>query len=171
MKLKTAICAILINTTAFSGFIYAGSELKAQEVDAALAEFHAEELECMALNIYYETRASSLIDAVSVSDVVLNRVESSRYPSTVCGVVHDGYRSDRKSCQFSWYCDGKSDVPQDDESWEKSRKHARDMYIHQTHRGITESATHYHATYVSPYWAPSMHRVARMGAHIFYRED
>jgi len=64
MKLKTAICAILINTTAFSGFIYAGSELKAQEVDAALAEFHAEELECMALNIYYETRASSLIDAM-----------------------------------------------------------------------------------------------------------
>ena len=171
MKIKTAICALLINTTAFGGFIYTGSKLNAQDLQDTLIEFHSKELECMALNIYYETRASSLIDAISVSDVVLNRVESSRYPSTVCDVVHDGYKPGRKSCQFSWYCDGKSDVPQDDEAWEKSRKHARDMYVHREHRGITESATHYHATYVSPYWAPSMHRVARIGSHIFYRED
>ncbi|NDB28194.1 cell wall hydrolase [archaeon] len=126
-------------------------------------------IECLALNIYFETHASSLADAMAVSDVVLNRVNHSKYPNTICGVVHDGYEVGKRTCQFSWYCDGKSDVPSNSDSWEKSRKYARDFYIHGEYIGITEGATHYHATYVKPYWAPTLDRITQIGSHIFYR--
>jgi len=143
-------------------------------------KFDAQEIECLALNIYFETRAASLADAAAVSDVVLNRVKSNRYPDTICEVVHQGHQKPswknpdkmvmvKNKCQFSWYCDGKADVPHDDESWEKSRKHARDVYIYGMYTGITEGATHYHATWTNPFWAPSLNRVARIGGHIFYR--
>ena len=127
------------------------------------------EVECLAKNIYFETHASSLADAMSVSDVVLNRVESTRYPNTICEVVQQGYRKGRRDCQFSWYCDGKSDNPRNQEAWTRSLKFANDMYSYGAYRGITEGSTHYHATYVKPYWAPSLDRVGRIGAHIFYR--
>lgn len=126
-------------------------------------------IDCLAKNIYFETRASSLADAMSVSDVVLNRALHSKYPNTICGVVHDGYKKGKHSCQFSWYCDGKSDTPKNKTAWEKSRKYARDFYIHGQYVGITEGATHYHANYVSPWWAPTLDRVTRIGSHIFYR--
>ena len=134
----------------------------------------ARELECVALNIYYETRGVSLADAMAVSDVVLNRVLSTKYPNTMCEVVKQGYKNSdgsmkRNKCQFSWYCDGKSDVPKDITSWERSRKYARDFYVHGAYVGITEGSTHYHGNYTTPYWAPSFDRVTRIGSHIFYR--
>jgi|TARA_B110000483_G_C18172302_1_gene533709 spore germination cell wall hydrolase CwlJ-like protein len=177
---KTTI-AVAINTAVFAAVLYTGNTAHArQEAEVAqhiattvkneMYEMQEAELECLALNIYFETHAASLIDAMSVSDVVLNRVNSKRYPDTVCDVVQDGYKKGRKTCQFSWYCDGKTDVPMDNDSWEKSRKHARDMYVHGAYRGVTEGATHYHAHYMRAYWASSLNRVARMGQHIFYRE-
>ncbi|HMO44287.1 MAG TPA: cell wall hydrolase, partial [Phenylobacterium sp.] len=30
-------------------------------------------------------------------------------------------------------------------------------------------ATHYHADYVAPYWAPTLVKMTQVGAHIFYR--
>jgi len=159
-KLLTVVSAgLIVVASASSAGMYLGQK-----------EFHVNELECLALNVYHETRAMSLADAHAVSDVVLNRVESSRYPNTICEVVHQGYKKGNRSCQFSWYCDGKSDTPKDENAWERSRKFARDMYLFQMYRGITEGATHYHATYVDPYWAPSLDRITQIGAHIFYRE-
>ena len=92
----------------------------------------------------------------------------------MCGVVKQGHKNSdgsmkRNKCQFSWYCDGKSDVPKDITSWERSRKYARDFYVHGAYVGITEGSTHYHANYTTPYWAPSFDRVTRIGSHIFYR--
>ena len=106
---------------------------------------------------------------MAVSDVVQNRVESHRYPDTVCDVIYDGGETKRHKCQFSWYCDGKADTPKNSEAWERSRKFARDFYVHGMYRGITEGSTHYHASYVKPYWAPTLDRVTRIGSHIFYR--
>ena len=37
------------------------------------------------------------------------------------------------------------------------------------YRGITEGATHYHATYVNPKWAKDLTLIGRIGEHIFYR--
>jgi len=126
---------------------------------------------CMALNIYYEARSSNLADKYAVADVVLNRVESARYPDTICDVVHQGYRKGRRDCQFSWYCDGKSDNPQDIDRWMEAQTIAWSITKWDKFRGISEGATHYHATYVKPHWASRLQLIGRIGAHIFYRED
>ena len=75
----------------------------------------------------------------------------------------------RNACQFSWYCDGKADDPQDEDRWFEAQMIAWGIMEYEKYRGITEGATHYHATYVSPKWAKDMQLVGRIGAHIFYR--
>ena len=129
---------------------------------------------CLAQNIYYEARGSLFADQVAVADVVLNRVKDTRYPNTICEVVHQGrqYASGqmiRNQCQFSWYCDGKSDYPRDKEAWAKAQQIAYMMLYYQEHRGLTEGATHYHADYVAPSWARDLQLVGQIGVHIFYR--
>ena len=132
-------------------------------------------IECMALNIYYETHASSLIDAMAVSDVVLNRVFDTRYPDTVCKVVKQAVMSNgtpvKNKCQFSWYCDNKPDNPKDSKKWALAQAYAKEFLNAGRFRGITEGATHYHAHYVKPAWRKTKTKIARVGAHIFYRWD
>ena len=143
-------------------------------------KFSAQEHECLAMNIYYEARGSNLADKAGVADVVLNRVQDTRYPNTVCEVVHQGKPKPswkdpnvmvmvRNACQFSWYCDGKSDNPQDEDRWNEAQLIAWNMLEHNKFRGISEGATHYHATYVNPSWARTLQQVGRLGAHIYYR--
>ena len=129
---------------------------------------------CLALNIYYEARGSNRADRIAVSDVVLNRVKDTRYPNTICKVVQQGMKHadgsmKRNKCQFSWYCDGKSDWPTNMDAWVEAQQIAYNMIIHKDARGITEGATHYHATYVKPRWARDLQLVGRIGVHIFYR--
>lgn len=131
---------------------------------------------CLAQNIYYEARGSNLADQVAVADVVLNRVLDSRYPDTICDVVKQGRQHangqmKRNQCQFSWYCDGKSDHPTDKDAWANAQQRAYMMIVHNDYRGISQGATHYHANYVSPEWARSFDLVGRIGVHIFYRWD
>jgi N-acetylmuramoyl-L-alanine amidase len=129
---------------------------------------------CLAQNIYYEARGSNLADQAAVADVVLNRVKDSRYPNTICEVVQQGKQHAngqmvRNRCQFSWYCDGKSDYPTNQEAWTAAQQTAYMMIYYQDFRGITEGATHYHADYVKPKWARGLQIVGRIGEHIFYR--
>ena len=134
---------------------------------------------CMAQNIYFEAGNQPLAGKVAVAHVVLNRLEHMNYPTSICGVIYQAKLKQNwkgnmvpvlHKCQFSWYCDGKSDTPHNDEVWEKSRKFARDMLVNGQFRGITEGATHYHATYSKPFWSSKLNRIARIGAHIFYWE-
>jgi len=129
---------------------------------------------CLAQNIYYESRSSNFADMVSVADVVLNRVNDERYPDSICEVVQQGPIGSnglpkRNQCQFSWYCDGKSDYPTNKDAWVKAQQIAHNMVTYNDYRGITEGATHYHATYVSPKWARDLQLIGRIGEHIFYR--
>ena len=104
----------------------------------------------------------------------MNRTKDRRYPATICEVVQQGNKDAngnmiRNQCQFSWYCDGKSDNPQDEERWIDAQMLAWEMIENNKYRGLTEGATHYHATYVNPAWARDLQLVGRIGAHIFYR--
>lgn len=198
MKLK--YIAIMLGNVVVCGVIgyaaYEGTKITTENSEAVkqLAEEMAQELvieqaeelalqtdqlkqtQCLATNIYYETMASSLIDAMAVTDVVLNRVNHEKYPSTPCEVVHQSYLNDkgeplRDKCQFSWYCDGKADEPQDEIAWQESINHAVVMYTSNKWRGLTEGATHYHAHYVTPKWAKDYTKITRIGSHIFYRQE
>lgn len=132
---------------------------------------------CMAQNIYFEAGIDNHAGMAAVADVVLNRVNHSFYPSSVCDVVYQGYkhadgRMKRNKCQFSWYCDGKADtVPKGSENWVRAQMVAWEIMHGGRFRGITEGATHYHATYVKPVWRKDrgMDLIGRIGAHIFYR--
>ena len=152
-------------------------------------EDESPELYCLAMNIYHEARADNLAGQYAVADVVLNRVKDTRYPNTICEVVKDGkYKeswktkqypnlpeSERKfipirhQCQFSWWCDGRSDTAYDKDSWMRAQDIAEKLVYIGSYRGITEGATHYHATYVSPRWASELDQIGRIGSHIFYR--
>ena len=129
---------------------------------------------CLAQNIYYEARGSNRADRIAVADVVLNRVNDARYPNAICSVVKQGKKNAdgsmrRNMCQFSWYCDGKSDWPRDTDAWVDAQMIAYNMLQYGHGRGLTEGATHYHADYVNPSWARTLQLTGRIGVHIFYR--
>ena len=133
-------------------------------------------LMCLALNTYHEAKNQSMIGQVATAQVVMNRVADSRYPNTVCEVVKQGPKykgSDvpvRHKCQFSWFCDGKSDEPKlDSKEWFKAKDYARIVLSGRIALDVTEGATHYHATYVRPAWAKTKTRTTRIERHIFYR--
>lgn len=137
-------------------------------------EFYSEE-QCLALNIYHEARSESLAGQYAVADVVLNRVESKHFPNSVCGVVKQAQLWEghpvRNRCQFSWYCDGKSDKPIEKDAWYRSLEVAQSILYANRFRGITEGANHYHTQYVDPSWNRKMRLIGSIGDHIFYYED
>ena len=133
-------------------------------------------LMCLALNTYHEAKNQSMIGQVATAQVVMNRVADSRYSNTVCEVVKQGPKykgSDvpvRHKCQFSWFCDGKSDEPRkDSKEWRMAQEYARIVLSGRIVLDVTEGATHYHATYVKPAWAKTKTRTTRIESHIFYR--
>jgi hypothetical protein len=141
-------------------------------VEALVAEVEAkgdDQWRCLSEAIYHEARGESLQGQVAVAEVILNRVESGRYPSTVCGVVEQG-TGQRNMCQFSYYCDGRSDAVDDDEAWAKAGRIARAM-LDGAPRLLTDGAMFYHTKAVAPYWADEFVQTASIGAHLFYRED
>ena len=132
---------------------------------------------CMAKNIYFEAGNQPLAGKVAVAQVVLNRMEHSSYPSDICGVVYQAkWRTNwkgeevpvRHQCQFSWFCDGKSDEPLDTDTFYESYKVAHDVIMGK-YPDITEGATHYHSLYVDPYWADTLNETVQITDHIFYR--
>ena len=133
-------------------------------------------LMCMAFNIYHEANNQSMLGQIAVGQVVMNRVEDSRFPDTVCEVVKQAvtYKGTDKpvlhKCQFSWYCDGKKDEPNyDSKSWSKALKYAVVVLGGDITLDFSDGATHYHATYVRPAWAKTKTRTTRIDRHIFYR--
>ena len=108
-------------------------------------------LMCLALNVYHEARSDDMIGQYAVAHVVMNRVQSDRYPDTTCDVVHQGYSKGKHKCQFSWYCDGKSDTPREEVHWLYAKVVAHNV-VYGYHEDNTDGATHYHANYVRPWW-------------------
>ena len=76
----------------------------------------------------------------------------------------------RNKCQFSWYCDGKSDVAKQKDAWEEALSVSKGVY-HGYLNAYLEGATHYHAYYVNPSWAETKTYITRIDDHIFYRWD
>mgnify|MGYP000197503153 CR=1 FL=1 len=135
-----------------------------------------ESLMCLALNVYHEAKNQSFIGQVAVAQVVMNRVKDTRYPNTVCDVVKQGLTYKWKPslpiknrCQFSWYCDGKSDKPDDEYAWAYAQMVAADVLRGEV-PDFTGGSTHYHAYYVKPYWADMMLYQGDFGSHYFFRE-
>ena len=132
---------------------------------------------CLAQNMYFEAGNQPLAGKIAVSQVVINRTQHMNYPTNICGVVYQAKWSEnwkgnmiptRNQCQFSWFCDGKSDDPVDSKTWLKCLTLARNI-LQGEYGDITEGATHYHSVYVNPYWADSLNETVIINEHIFYK--
>ena len=86
-----------------------------------LPKVNEKSIECLAMNMYHEARGQGTAGLLAVSSVVMNRVADERFPNTICGVIKQAQTRPswkdknkmipiRDKCQFSWFCDGKTDV-------------------------------------------------------------
>jgi spore germination cell wall hydrolase CwlJ-like protein len=134
---------------------------KASAEDRALAE------DCLAKAVYYEAAVEPPDGQAAVAQVVLNRLRHPGYPKSVCGVVFEGSLRPT-GCQFSFTCDGSLARVPDPKLWANAQlvaKRALGGYVMKA----VGTATHYHADYVAPYWAPTLYKITQIGRHIFYR--
>jgi hypothetical protein len=127
------------------------------------------ESHCLATAIYFEARGESAKGQKAVAEVIVARTRVAGRPKTICGVVYEG--SQRSTgCQFSFTCDGHSDVARPGEAWTQAQTIAtKVLRARGKGKTVARGATFYHADYVRPGWAKRMVRVAQIGSHIFYR--
>jgi len=127
-----------------------------------------QQLSCLALNIYHEARGEPDVAQIAVAKVVMNRVNHRRFPGTVCAVVKQGGEWPHHECQFSWWCDGRSDAILDTSAMAKAVALAREV-LNGDHDDPTDGAMWYHATWVAPEWRKDFAEGPTIGNHIFYR--
>lgn len=147
-------------------------------------------VQCMATNLYFEARDQSFAGQIAIALVVVNRVKDKRFPNSICSVIYEGpmkeswktkadptlseddriYYPIKNRCQFSWYCDGKSDEVKEESTY-KHLYEISELFLDQdvTFLDITEGSTHYHAHYVAPDWGDDHTKVMQIDDHIFYR--
>lgn len=123
---------------------------------------------CLAEALYFEARGESVKGQFAVAEVIMNRVDSARFPDTVCDVIHQG--TGRKfACQFTYTCDGHKEVIAEPAAFRQVGRVAS-LMINGAARPLTKGATHYHTRAVSPKWSRKFPRTATIGVHHFYRQ-
>jgi spore germination cell wall hydrolase CwlJ-like protein len=123
---------------------------------------------CLANAIYFEARGEVERGQMAVAQVVLNRVFTGYYPGSVCDVVYQNAHR-KLACQFTFACDNHKDVVRDQKAWEVATRIADDALDGKFWLPEVGKATHYHATYVNPWWVRTMTKHTKLGIHIFYR--
>ena len=133
---------------------------------ATAASVLTKEERCLALAMYWEAKAEGAEGMMAVGAVVLNRVAHREFPGTVCGVVTQG--GEKPPCQFSWWCDGKSDEPREAEAWATARDLAPAM-LSQRPSDPTLGGLFFHASNIAVPWRSKRERTVQIGRHIYYR--
>lgn len=123
---------------------------------------------CLANAVYFESRGEPVRGQIAVAQVVLNRALSGYYPEDVCGVVYQNAHR-HLACQFTFACDGIRDAVNDQEAWDRARRVARAALDGKVWLNDVGKATHYHASWVRPWWVRTMRKLTRIGVHTFYR--
>lgn len=168
------------------------TEIIAPEPKPVLPEIDVDQMHCLAKNIYFEARGESTQGKVAVANVVLNRVDHYYYPNNICGVVYQAKLSQwwlehhgrevpvKNMCQFSWYCDGKSDdlqltdefgnvIKANMEAWTESIEIAKLALLGQLN-DLTHGATHYYNPKLAqPIWAVHYEETTTIDNHCFHK--
>ena len=128
------------------------------------------QLDCLAINIYREAGYEPFEGKVAVAQVTMNRVETGRFGTDVCGVVYQkNVFMEKVVCQFSWACDSvHKNRPINKEAYNESYEVAKKVLLEGFRLSILKDALYYHATYVNPRWPHE--QIGKIGQHIFYRE-
>lgn len=136
-------------------------------VDAQPVVTGDEQWSCLTQALYFEARGESVRGQFAVAEVILNRVDNAKFPSTVCNVVHQG-TGRKHACQFSYTCDGNPETIHEKGAFLRVGKIARYM-LDGAPRDLTDGATYYHTKAVNPRWARKFARTTTIGVHHFYR--
>ncbi len=139
---------------------------EAQSVDPVGEEPLDDAITCLSRTIYWETRGEGAAGMEAVANVVMNRLGHKGFPNTICGVVKQGH--EQGACQFSWWCDGRSDDAEEDKSYAIAKEIARKALNRQlTDR--TGGALYFHHRKVTPNWSNEYLRTVEVGEHVFYK--
>lgn len=125
--------------------------------------------QCLAEALYFEARGETVKGQFAVAEVIMNRVAHSRFPGSLCGVINQG-TGKKYQCQFTYTCDGHAERINEPTAYSRVSKVARAVIDGKAPK-LTNGATHYHTTAVSPRWARVFTKTARIGVHIFYRHN
>ena len=151
------------------------SKKKFKYTDKYIAEMKTpnggKEWKCLSEALYFEARGESIMGQFAVAEVILNRVDSKSFPTTICKVVAQGTKKGRRhNCQFSYNCDGLVEKIVDKDAFKTSQKVAKIM-MNSEPREITYGALYYNAKFVRPKWSRRLKRTATIGLHHFYADD
>ncbi len=142
---------------------------------------------CLAIGLYHEARGETEVGQTAVGLTILNRVRSTAYPDTICGVVYQNAHR-MNGCQFSFACDTLSDVTHDRRAYARMDRLARTLIRREANRKLAEGPighsgeraiphvmdteyTHYHRHDVHPSWSRKLHSLGRIGKHVFFRSE
>jgi spore germination cell wall hydrolase CwlJ-like protein len=139
---------------------------EAQAVDPSGAQPMDNALTCLARTIYWEARGESSAGMESVANVVMNRLGHEGFPNTVCEVVKQGH--EQGTCQFSWWCDGRSDHAREDESYAIAKEVSRRALNLQL-PDQTGGALYFHQRKAAPGWAAKYIKTAEIENFVFYK--
>ena len=137
-----------------------------QAVDPAGAAPLDDAITCLARSIYWEAKGKDSADMEAVANVVMNRLGHEGFADTVCKVVKQG--SETGSCQFSWWCDGKSDSVQEEVPYAMAKEIARKA-LNKELPDRTQGALYFHDRTVKPDWAEEYIRTVDIGLFRFYK--
>ena len=128
------------------------------------------QLDCLTRNIYWEAASEPFEGKVAVAQVTMNRLESGRFGSSVCGVIYQkNIIYEKVICQFSWVCETTHKVkPVYQPLWAESELVAKKVLLENFRLPSLTHAIYYHADYVSPGWKKP--KIDKIGHHIFYGE-
>lgn len=131
------------------------------------ADARAKALNCLTQAVYYEAGFEPGEGQMAVAQTVINRMRHPGYPKSICGVIYEG-AARATGCQFSFACDGSLARVPPAALWANARAVAKRALSGFVFKPVGV-ATHYHADYVAPYWAPTLVKLKQFGQHIFYR--
>lgn len=134
-------------------------------VDVGMRPYSQEDIRCLAINIYHESRGEPVRGQAAVAWVVMNRVQSGRYARTVCDVV---YQRSSKGCQFHWVCDKKSDKPTEMKAYEQAQRIAEQVLRGEIENPIGKRLSFHAASYRGRYNAHAKNTRVVVGQHLFY---
>ena len=143
-----------------------------QSADATSLKARERQLLCMTQNIYYEAGSEPAEGKLAVAQVVMNRSKSGQFPEDLCKVIYQkNVFYEKTVCQFSWYCEGKTDfskINKNQKNWQESADAAKMVLMEGFRLPSLKTALYYHADYVSPNWDKD--RLIKIGRHIFYKD-
>ena len=123
---------------------------------------------CLARTLYWEAKGTDAEDMQAVANVVINRLGHDGFPDTVCAVVKQGVET--KSCQFSWWCDGRPDQVEEAQRYGVAKEIARKA-LNQQLPDRTRGALYFHDRSVRPAWAKAFRRTLQTHHFIFYKPN